>query len=284
MSRDRRATDHETFDELAVGWALHALEPEDEAVFAAHLPGCERCARTIAETSDVMAAMASDLPVAEPSQDLRRRLAEAVEQTEQIRRPEPEPRPVEDRRPAATGPRPVTRLVPAPSRWRRALPTTLIAAAVAAILGLGIWNVTLAQQQENLKATVAEQSAVMSELLSSGQAAVAPLDQVKTGTTSTTTGKTLATVVARNNGVDVVATGLSVNDPAANTYVLWGMRGNTPVPLGTFDVVQSRLDLRTVGSAQSGLDRYTTFGVSLEPGRKAPAAPTHMVALGQVSS
>ena len=26
-----RQDDHEAFDELAVGWALHALEPEDEA-------------------------------------------------------------------------------------------------------------------------------------------------------------------------------------------------------------------------------------------------------------
>ena len=44
-SRGEHRADHEVFDELAVGWALHALEPEDEAVFAQHLPGCERCAR-----------------------------------------------------------------------------------------------------------------------------------------------------------------------------------------------------------------------------------------------
>ena len=31
----RHRGDHEAFDELAVGWALHALEPEDEALFAA---------------------------------------------------------------------------------------------------------------------------------------------------------------------------------------------------------------------------------------------------------
>ena len=60
------AKDHVLFDELAVGWALHALEPEDEAIFAVHLEGCARCTRTVAETSEVMAAMAADLPVAEP--------------------------------------------------------------------------------------------------------------------------------------------------------------------------------------------------------------------------
>ena len=73
MTRDQDA-EHEAFDELAVGWALHALEPEDEDAFAGHLAGCARCTRTVAETHEVMAAMATDLPVAEPSVDLRARL------------------------------------------------------------------------------------------------------------------------------------------------------------------------------------------------------------------
>ena len=34
---------------------------------AAHLPGCERCARTVYDTTEVMATMAADLPRAEPS-------------------------------------------------------------------------------------------------------------------------------------------------------------------------------------------------------------------------
>mgnify|MGYP000215097741 CR=1 FL=1 len=76
--------DHDMFDELAVGWALHALEPEDEAVFAVHLPGCTRCAATVAETTEVMGAMARDLPVAEPSEQLRTRLRAAVETSEQV--------------------------------------------------------------------------------------------------------------------------------------------------------------------------------------------------------
>ena len=67
MSGTPRRGDHEGFDELAVGWALHALEPEDETLFAAHLAGCTRCAQTVAETAAVLAAMADDLPRAEPS-------------------------------------------------------------------------------------------------------------------------------------------------------------------------------------------------------------------------
>jgi hypothetical protein len=62
------------------------------------------------------------------------------------------------------------------------------------------------------------------------------------------------------------------------------MRGNTPVALGTFDVDRSQLELRTVGAGQAGLDQYSTFGISIESGRKAPPAPTQMVAIGEVTS
>ncbi|MGZ4507660.1 MAG: anti-sigma factor [Blastococcus sp.] len=280
MSRDRNPTDHDRFDELAVGWALHALEPEDEAAFTRHLPGCARCARTVAETSDVMAAMAADLPPAEPSEELRHRLAAAVGETEQVHAreprlaPAPVPTPVRADEPDA-GFRPTA--LPSQRRpgWRRALPMSLVAAAVAAILGLGVWNVVLAQSQQNLQSAVAEQSQVMSALLSPGQAAIAPLSD---------NGRTVATVVAHSRRVDVVTNGLPVNDRGTSTYVLWGMQGNTPVALGTFDVAQSRMDLRTVGSGQTGLDHYSTFGISIEPGRQAPAKPTKMVALGEVTS
>ena len=64
-TRDEHRDEHEAFDELAVGWALHALEPEDEAAFTAHLAGCRQCAQTVAETAEVMAALATDLPAAE---------------------------------------------------------------------------------------------------------------------------------------------------------------------------------------------------------------------------
>jgi len=279
MSRDRMPTEHDRFDELAVGWALHALEPEDEAVFTRHLPGCERCARTVLETSDVMAAMAADLPAAEPSDELRRRLAAAVGETEQVRPPERRLAPAPVR---AVTPDDAPRASPLqPARqpgWRRILPMSLVAAAVAAILGLGVWNVVLAQSQQNLQATVAEQSQVMNALLAPGQAAIAPLADVGNKQ------RTVATVVAHSRTVDVVTTGLAVNDTGTSTYVLWGMHGNTPVALGTFDVAQPRMDLRTVSSGQTGLDHYSTFGISIERGRQAPTKPTKMVALGEVTS
>ncbi|WP_448623762.1 anti-sigma factor domain-containing protein [Geodermatophilus sp. URMC 64] len=288
--RAGRAGDHALFDELAVGWALHALEPEDEAAFVRHLPDCARCARTVAETSDVMAAMTADLPPAEPSPGLRDRLRAAVERTDQVR-PEDERPDVEDLDdldppPAAAGspapPRPATGFplyehsrLERPS-WRRALPVALVAAAVAAILGLATWVVVLAEARDRAEAVAAQQSEVMDSLLQPGQVAIAPMADKG--------GHSVATVVARDGQVQVVAHGLSVNDRSRTIYVVWGMRDDAAVPLGTFDVVRPQMDLRTVGSDKTGLDDYPAYAISFESGRQMPSRPSDVVANGQVTS
>ncbi len=291
---------HEPFDELAVGWALHALEPEDEALFAIHLPGCPRCARTVAETTEVMGALAADLPPAEPSEGLRERLRAAVEETDQVPLPAPEQ---QQQQQAVPGPRPVPRPAPPartggasstggagsatgfpgyvpPARpepdtrspWRRVLPNALVAAAVAAVLGLGTWNVVLSDARDDAVATASEQARVVQSLLEPGTATIAPL--------AAEDGGQVATVVARDSHVQVVTQGLPVNDAESQTYVVWGMTAEDPVPLGTFDVVRSRIDVRTVGSASTGLDDYGAYAISIEPGREAPSSPTEVVASG----
>ncbi|TFV75587.1 anti-sigma factor [Blastococcus sp. CT_GayMR19] len=272
--------DHETLDELAVGWALHALEPEDEAVFALHLPGCARCSATVAETTEVMGSMALDLPQAEPSQDLRSRLLAAVETTEQLPAQAVPAAPSQGAPSGAQEPAPVRSLHPRGerSRWRRALPASLVAAAIAAIVGLGLWNVFLASSQERLEETVASQEEVMAVLLSPGQATIAPLQQVDPK------GGTVATVVARDDELQVVTNGLSVNDADATTYVVWGMGEGSPTPLGTFDVTRSQMDVRPVGSRSTDLDGFSMYGISLEPGQEAPPEPTVVVATGEVAS
>ncbi|MGY1830337.1 anti-sigma factor domain-containing protein [Geodermatophilus sp. SYSU D01180] len=294
-----RPDSHEPFDELAVGWALHALEPEDEALFGAHLPTCPRCTRTVAETSEVMAALAADLPQAEPDDRLRERLRAAVEETEQLPPPAgvdpaapaaaPVPPPVPDTpggrrrtdRPVATGfpgyvptagepaldPRPV---------WRRVLPNALVAAAVAAILALGTWNVVLSSARDDARTAAAEQQQVLEALLQPGRATIAPVQDGD--------GDPVATVVARDAQLEVVAHGLRVNDSSDSVYVVWGVADDAPVALGTFDVVSPQTDLRTVGSASTGLDDYAAYAISIEPGRQAPAGPSDVVANGQVTS
>jgi hypothetical protein len=264
--------EHRVFDELAVGWALHALEPEDETVFTEHLLGCDRCAQTVADTTEVMASMAADLPRAEPSDRLRERLRAAVAETEQI---PPDDVAAQPARPAATG-FPGYRHVEPPSApvplRRRAPVLALAAAAVAAILGLGVWNVFLADSRSDLEATLAQQERIVDSLLTPGEARVAAL--------SADDGSVVATVVARADRVDVISHGLAVNDTENQTYVVWGIDDDGPTAIDTFDVTRSQMTLQTVGSGSTGLDEFATYGISLEPGREAPSEPTDIVAMG----
>jgi anti-sigma factor RsiW len=291
-----RGGDHEAFDELAVGWALHALEPEDEAVFARHLPDCTRCAHTVAETVEVMSALAGDLPPAEPSEELRQRLRAAVEETEQIQRPllpvdQPERRAPEvpdpparvERRavpppPPAAVPRAAGEWPPRAPRpgWRSRTPQLLLAAAVAVLVALGIWDVSLSTSRQQAQEVSAEQAHILDALMAPGQATIAPV--------SDHAGHAVATVVARHGQVQVVTWGLDMNNRQATTYVVWGMQTGSPVPLGTFDVVSTSLDLRTLGSDKTGLDAYSGYAISIEPGRAAPPSPSQIVANGQVTS
>jgi anti-sigma-K factor RskA len=285
MTATPRRGDHEVFDELAVGWALHALEPEDETLFARHLADCPRCARTVAETEEVMAALATDLPPAEPSEDLRARLRASVEGTDQVRRPPLVPPSAADaagpsrrRRPAGlpddpTVPVPRGRFASVRERgWVLAA-----AAAVAGVVGLGIWNVSLSTARDRAETTAAEQRAVVEKLLQPGARVVARMDD-ESGP--------VATVVVHDGEVQVVSQALAVNDDTEETYVLWGLRDGDPTPeaIGTFDVVRPRLDVDDVGSARTGPDAYDTYAVSLEPGRQPPATPSEVLASGQVTS
>jgi len=49
---------HELYAELAVGHALSSLEPADEQVFLAHLPGCARCERDLVAHRETAAHLA----------------------------------------------------------------------------------------------------------------------------------------------------------------------------------------------------------------------------------
>jgi hypothetical protein len=149
-----------------------------------------------------------------------------------------------------------------------------VAGTAAVVIGLGVWNVVLSTSRQQAEETAAEQQHVVDSLLAPGQATVASLASA---------GRRVATLVVRPGRLQVVTSGLAVNDEISTTYVVWGMRRGAPVPLGTFDVTRPQLDLRTVGSPPSGLDGFSGYEISLEPGRKAPARPTRIVARGQVT-
>lgn len=278
---------HEEYDELAVGWALGALEPDDESRFTRHVENCERCRQTVDDAHDVSAALALALPAEQPSAALRERLLAAVSAEPRAAEPEPETtlRPRTDsgvRGPALTSRPSSAHRAPhraAPGRSRRGfgVRALALAAALALVGALGVWNVVLRTQQADTQSTVAAQAAVIDALDDRGIYHVAPLQ--------TGDGAPVGMVVVHDGAAQVMANGLPLNDTSDSTFVLWGLGPTaSPEALGTFDVVSPDLDVRTVSSTVTGLDQYDGYAISLESGRQAPSSPTDMVATGTVGS
>jgi anti-sigma-K factor RskA len=265
MSATDRGGPHDRFEALAVGWALHSLEPEDAAAFAAHRATCPDCTRIVAETREVMAGMAGAVPGAEPSADLRSRLRAAVEQTEQVAVPGP---PAEED--ALAG----AHVVELGSRRgrdrvggvRRGLVTALVAAA-AAVLGLGVGIVLGQDPRDEARA----QDEIVAAVLSPGAATITAVEDDD--------GRRVATVLTRDQEVQLVAQGMTANDASDTTYVLWGIAAGAPEALGVFDVGSAGTELWTFSDVDAG---YSGYGISLEEGRSAPEAPSEVLASGEV--
>ncbi|MGH4027220.1 MAG: hypothetical protein ACRDRV_21835 [Pseudonocardiaceae bacterium] len=107
---------HCPHSELAVGWALHVLEPAEEVLVADHLPECDECTRTVAETELVGATLGLAVPQENPSAELEQRIL-ALTSSPQVP-PEPSPKPA----PPPT-PQPAPDIIPRPAQpGGRALP------------------------------------------------------------------------------------------------------------------------------------------------------------------
>jgi len=66
--------EHDLWEALAVGHAMRALEPADDALFRDHLATCERCAQVLAESQALVGGLASAAEPLEPPPALRDRI------------------------------------------------------------------------------------------------------------------------------------------------------------------------------------------------------------------
>lgn len=103
--------------ELAVGWALHVLEPAEEILVAGHLQDCTECARTVAETELVGATLGLAIPQYTPSVELEQRVLALTGIPQVPAEPSPRPAP-----PAASQPDPGIGARPARPVGGRSLP------------------------------------------------------------------------------------------------------------------------------------------------------------------
>ncbi len=253
--------DHEEYAGLAVGWALHALEPGEKHAFADHLSTCDLCRQIVQESEETMGELAHDVPLVDPPAGLLDRIHEAMGVNETRAQAES---------PAESIVRPVTAI-----QRRRVLtwaaPAMAAALVLVALLG---WNVSLRDRATTDHRLAAQRQTVINELAQSSTRAAL----------KDSSNRTVGYVLERDSQVKVVSTGLTPNDRSKSTYVLWAVRrsGEPPRPVGTFDVLGSSLDIRPVDGLSATLDGYTGFEVSREPGRSVPVRPTQVVATGSV--
>ena len=254
-------SDHASWDELAAGYAVNALEPEDEHAFTAHLRGCDRCRATLASLEEVTAHLAYAAEPAEPPADLGRRILDAAAAE----------------RPAVFGKTPpahVTRPARprAPKVWKPAFraATLATAAALLVVLGLGMWTMSLRQDNAAQQAAISRRTQALSCL-------AAP--ENRTYRLAEGSGPRATTCLAGDRAY-VVADGLERNDAADSNYVLWWLDAErTPHAVERFDVEADGTAVFELPFDGEPVD-VTAMAISLEPGSALPAQPTRIVASG----
>jgi len=281
-----------TRTEQAVGWALHALEPDEEIAVERHVPTCPDCSAAVRDAQVVMAQLATAVEQVEPPARLRASILDAAAATPQVRpqvvaRPPTSPGPRQPRTARPAGPAGPAPGAPRPTgRGRRLSPGRLVTAAVAAVAivaagGLGIRTVQLQQQTVELQQQLDTASSQVSSTTALVQGLARPGNAH--ALLARPDGTAVAAVVVADRQQTVYTIGLAANS-ADQTYVLWGLKdaSSAPQPLGVFDVDERDATPQTVGSPDR--QPFGAYAISLEPGRTPPAVPTDVVASGALTA
>ncbi len=281
---------HDDFDGMAVGWALHALEPAEEEVFAEHMATCDRCQQLVRDSEEALGDLAYDVPMVDPPPQLLERIRHATGATDAMPGG-PLRTEQEAEAPAPSGPvwpagpagpaapeGPIAPVVPiirrvASRRPRWAMPAIAAGLVLVAMLG---WNVVLQNRVDEAQRLAAQRQSVINELGQSSTRAIL----------TDPANRAVGYVVQRGSSIEIVAGGIAPNDRAKTTYVLWALPGSgePPEAIGTFDVVRASMDVRPVNGKAHDPATFSGYAVSHEQGRTVPQRPTQVVATGAVSS
>lgn len=240
---------HDAWAQLAVGHALDALEPADEAVFLAHVRTCPSCQRLVDDTRRSATELAYAVePVAPPPQ-LWARIEAGLGQSG---RP-PAAVPV----PAAPGPA----IGPARRSGLRWLAAAAAAAVLAGLVGTGV----LASRLSGQNSTQRRQLAAVLDCLGSPDCRLMPM---------TGSGGAQAVALVSSGRVQLFLNGLPQNNRGAEVYVLWELRGGAPpAAVTTFDVVTGGWTAVPARALPVAATAQSALAVTREAGRQAPPRP-----------
>jgi anti-sigma-K factor RskA len=247
---------HSEYEELAAGYVLGALEPDDEHVFRRHLEGCAACEANVRELEAVVGELAYAVPQVDPPDTVWAGIRREI-------------RPEAAHRPAV--PRPDTPAAGAGRRRRgwRVLPGLAAAAAILLVVALSVWNLNLRDENAVYRDRVAALERA-TQLANDPNAALVALDD------SPGPSGAAGTVIAssrEDRGVLIVE-----NLPALardRVYELWS------VPGGAFDKAEKALvfqPLRRPGTQtllfEAPIQPGSVFAITEEPGPDGSEKPT----------
>jgi anti-sigma-K factor RskA len=251
---------HSEYEQLAAGYVLGALEPDDEHLFQQHLGDCAVCEANVHELEDVVGKLAYAVPSVQPPETLWASIRHEIRSAPA---PAQVPVPAEVPAPALTPPREARR------RASPLLARLAVAAAIVAVAALSLWNLNLRDQNAGYRdqvATLEDTTRLLTDPSTTKIALEGPATQQGAH----------ATVLAsadQDDGVLVVA-GL----PAAERGKVWELWG---IPERDIARAEKALVFETSGGQgvqylkfRVPVDQRTAFAVTQEPGPDGSVKPT----------
>ncbi|WP_394428338.1 anti-sigma factor [Streptomyces sp. SGAir0957] len=240
---------------LTGAYALHALDPEEQAAFERHLDACPACAQEVRELSATAARLGRAVTIVPPDgfkESVLRRI-------DGVRQEPP-------RTAAATA-------VPAAVRRGRRLSRWALAACLAAVAALG--GTTVWQHQE---AEDARQEARAAQRATDQVADVLAAPDARTRTARLAGGASGTVVVSQERDKAVFVAASMARPPGGKVYQLWFDDGGTMRSAGLMDPGRSAQSVLMAGS----VGKATGMGITVEPagGSKEPtSAPVALMPL-----
>lgn len=251
--------------DVAVGWALHALEPEEETGFAKHLPHCEDCEQRVRSTEAVAALLGQGVQQLDPPPRLRAAILAAARAQQPTR--------TSAAAPAASFPGRLevvagTMTADTASLAGRATPRfhrVLVAAAAVGVIAFGAgWA----------------GNALVGAGSSTTQSALPALSNASvhsTPITGSASGQVMAVVLSDGAMASVVPVSMP-SAPTGKAYWLWGTGGAKGAPIALGKVIAgagAAADLQPQGSGQSA--GFSGYALSVESDQVVPVAPSTVI-------
>jgi anti-sigma-K factor RskA len=238
---------HSDYEDLAAGFALGALEPDEEQAFHRHLEGCPACRTSVREFEEVTSSLAYSTPQVEPPGSLRAGIR---------------------RKTGLTLRRRVSRAI---GSWRgaRAMVRTMAVASVLALLALALWNLALRDQHALDRARVAALETAVRAVNDSTATRV-----TLSGSAADSGAQATVLASSRQDRGMLVVEGLP-QLPPGRVYELWSLPGGD-VSQATKAVVFRFRDTPGVRAVPFSIPIQPTtgFAITEEPGPGGSPHPT----------